>query len=292
MKGNDLLYGLNFVEEHFIEEVEKESIENKSCFFSLKKKYGVLAACFVILLILTVTTFSNILQLQSNPSFDSDIADNQNDIENIPPITSEIRIRMKDVFINEIATSLETARRWYDPELYDEIQWGKEEIISYYGRDLMPAYIPDGLFSANGNGTGRVIIEKSGKIVEDTIWLSFYHSYYEDGSPMLTEDVAATKGFTIKASKIGIINDCLYILPENEVKTSDIGGIDVTFGYRSMEYGPYDPETHVPSGYYDLYVAEFVQDGIEYYIVADQIEIEELVKVVASIIYGEKVILQ
>ena len=177
-------------------------------------------------------------------------------------------------------------------ELYDEIQWGKEEIISYYGRDLMPAYIPDGLFSANGNGTGRVIVEKSGKIVEDTIWLSFYHSYYEDGSPMLTEDVAATKGFTIKASKIGIINDCLYILPENEVKTSDIGGIDVTFGYRSMEYGPYDPETHVPSGYYDLYVAEFVQDGIEYYIVADQIEIEELVKVVASIIYGEKVILQ
>lgn len=53
-----------------------------------------------------------------------------------------------------------------------------------------------------------------------------------------------------------------------------------------MAYGPYDPITHEPSGHYDMYVAEFKQDGIEYQIVAEQMEQEELVKVVASILCG------
>ena len=41
--------------------------------------------------------------------------------------------------------------------------------------------------------------------------------------------------------------------------------------------------------YYDMYVAEFEYDGIEYQIVAEQMEAEEVVKVVSSIIYGEEV---
>jgi hypothetical protein len=155
---------------------------------------------------------------------------------------------------------------------------------------LSPAYIPDDLTAANGNGTARVIVDKSGNIVEDTVGLNFYHNYYEDGSPKLTEGVTARKGFSITASKIGILSDCVYLLPENEVRTSDIDGAAVTFGYRSMPYGPYNPDTHEPSGYYDMYVAEFEYDGIEYQIVAEQMEAEEVVKVVLSIICGEEVI--
>ena len=150
-------------------------------------------------------------------------------------------------------------------------------------------YVPDGLTAAPGNCTARVIVNKNGNVVEDTIWLGFYHDYYEDGSPRLTDDVAAVNGFSITASKIGLLNDCLYILPENEVTASDIGGTAVTFGYRSMPYGPYDSETHEPSGYYDMYVAEFEYDGIEYQIVAEQMETEEVVKVVSSIIFGKDV---
>jgi len=76
---------------------------------------------------------------------------------------------------------------------------------------------------------------------------------------------------------------------EAEVITSDIDGTAVTFGYRPMPYGPYNPDTHDPAGYYDRYVAEFEYDGIEYEIVAEQMEAEEVVKVVSSIIYGEEV---
>ena len=127
------------------------------------------------------------------------------------------------------------------PMLYDHIQWDKNAVIEYYGKDLAPVYVPDGLTAANGNGTARVIVDKSGNIVEDTVRLNFYHDYYEDGSPKLTEGVMARKGFSITASKIGILSDCIYLLPENEVKTSDIDGTAVTFGYRSMPYGPYNP---------------------------------------------------
>ena len=165
-------------------------------------------------------------------------------------------------------------------------------VVLFTALSVLPDYfrhIPDGLTAANGNGTARVIVDKSGNIVEDTVRLNFYHDYYEDGSPKLTEGVTARKGFSITASKIGILSDCIYLLPENEVKTSDIDGTAVTFGYRSMPCGPYNPDTHEPSGYYDMYVAEFEYDGIEYQIVAEQMEAEEVVKVVSSIIYGEEV---
>ena len=196
---------------------------------------------------------------------------------------------MESISFNEVETLINAAPLWRDPELYDSIWWDRNDIIDYYGKDLTPVYVPDGLTAANGNGTAKVVADKSGNIVEDTVWLGFYHDYHENGHPKLTEGVTAYKGFFITVSKIGLLHDCLYLLPENEVITSDIDGTAVTFGYRPMPYGPYNPDTHDPAGYYDMYVAEFEYDGIEYQIVAEQMEAEEVIKVVSSIIYGEEV---
>ena len=259
-------------------------------------KWGAIAACLAGVLFTAVSVFHNYLNQQrvmlpDNPAgalVDSS-ADGQNDA--VTPESAEIHIGMDHIFFNELGALMDASRIWRNPELYEHIQWDEKTVMDYYGKDLTPAYVPDGLSAAIGNGTASVIADKSGNIVEDTVWLGFYHDYYEDGSPKLTEDVVATKGFSIRASKIGLLNDCLYILPENEVKTSDINGTEVTFGYRSMPHGPHDPDTHEPSGYYDMYVAEFEYDGIEYQIVAEQMEAEEIVKVVSSIIYGENVII-
>ena len=204
--------------------------------------------------------------------------DNQNN-----QILSQIHISMNNIFINELEGILGSSRIWYDPELYDFVSWGKEDLINYYGKDLTPAYIPKGLTPAS-NYSSTIIVKKDGTVESDEVCLKFYHDYYEDKSPKLTEEVAACKGFRIRASKTGLINDCIYILPENEIKISRIGEIDVTFGYRSMPYGPYDPKTHEPSGYYDMYVAEFKQNAIEYQIVSEQMDRKEIVKVTASII--------
>lgn len=258
-------------------------------------KWSAMAACFTIVLFTALSILPNYFRQQgttplSNPN--GVVVDNPTDTadDDTTLATSEIHISLSNLYFNEVEGVLDTALKWYDPERYDtDVVWDKDEVKNYYGKDLTPLYIPDGLVAASGNGTARVVLEKNGKVVKDTVTLSFYHDYYEDGSPKLTEDVAAVKGFSITASKIGLLSDCIYLLPENEAKTSDIDGTAVTFGYRSMPYGPYDPDTHEPSGYYDMYVVEFEYDGIEYQIVAEQMEAEEVVKVVSSIICGEEV---
>lgn len=206
--------------------------------------------------------------------------------------TQQPSIPMDQIALNELGASSDAARLYYDPTLYDSAVWDQESAEDYYGKSLTPAYIPEGLTSL-GLG-GLKITDKSGAVKEDTVHQSYFviHGYYEDGSPMRIDPangVYTFKGISISASKIGLLKDCCYLLPENEVKATDIGGVAVTFGYRSMSHGPYDPETHEPSGYYDLYVAEFVLDGIEYEIVSEQLALEEIVKVTASIICGEEV---
>ena len=76
-----------------------------------------------------------------------------------------------------------------------------------------------------------------------------------------------------------------------------LGGVNPFFRARSLSalrlaslYGGRMPTQLFGTMYYDMYVAEFEYDGIEYQIVAEQMEAEEVVKVVSSIIYGEEVI--
>ena len=256
-------------------------------------KLGAMAASLAV----AIAAFSVLSQFLNQQSIappdtsDNIIANNPNIDENTSQTTSEIHISMSGIFINQVESFASADYARYNLETDVETIWDKDDIISYYGTDLAPEYIPNGLLASEENAHATVYTSQDGKVVEDTVCLNYYHEYYEDGSPKLTENIAATKGFTISVSKIGIADDCYYLLPENEIKLSDIEGIAITFGYRSMPYGPYHSETHEPSGYYDMYVAEFEKDGVEFKIVAHQVEIEELVKVVSSIICGERVII-
>lgn len=242
-------------------------------------KWGTMAACFTVVAVAAISVLPNYLNRQgvtppNNPN--EVITDHSND--DTPPVNSEIRISMSDIIINQVDgfTSADYVR--YNPETDDEVIWNKEDIAAYYGTDLTPAYIPNGLATSAQNSNSTVYIKQDGTVAEDTISLGFYQS----------EDMAVKKGFSITASKIGIVQTCLYRLPEDEVKTTDIEGTAVTFGYRSMPYAPYNAETHEPAGYYDMYVVEFEHNGIEYQIVSEQVDMEEVVKVVASIITGKK----
>ena len=176
---------------------------------------------------------------------------------------------------------------WYDPELYDQVWWDQEDLLSYFGRNLTPAYLPEGISPAPWNDQAQVVVDKdSAALVQDRVVLHFYHAYDQQGNPQLTEDVPARKGFSLSASRLGFIGDCIYVRPEDEAQVSCIGETEVIFGYRSMPYGPYDPDTHSPAGYYNLCVAEFTSGGIRYQIVMEQMAPEELVKVTASLLWG------
>lgn len=194
-----------------------------------------------------------------------------------------------DVYFNE-ETSEEVggARLYFDPEIYDEVKWDNQDLLVYFGRELTPAYIPEGLIPSEWNESGAtVFVKKGGEIVYDRVGLSFYHDYYEDGSPKLTDDVAATKGFSVTASKLGMPFECGVYNDHGDKKTTDVGGTEVVFSHRSVPYGPYDPETHEPSGFYDMYVAEFSSYGIYYRVVTQQLESHEIVKIAESVINGQ-----
>lgn len=305
MTKKSISEGISNISSRYIEEAADYSVKKKSR-KSVWIKLGTMAAC-VAIAIAAFSVLTNRLNKQSVIPSDAPnnyIADNSSDItpsddpnggfvgnqnDHISPAAVEIHIDMDNIFFNDFSELLAAAPLWYDPDVYDHIVWNTAEISEYYGKDLTPVYIPVGLKSTYGT---NIISDKIGNIVLDTVWMGFYHDIDEFGSPILIEDIMAPKGFSVTVSKIGLLKDCIYILPENEVKASDIDGTSVTFGYRSMPYGPYDPDTHEPSGYYDMYVVQFNLNDVEYQIVAEQMAANEVVKVVSSIICGEETIVE
>ncbi len=249
-------------------------------------KWSAMAACLTVVLFTALSVLPNYFRQQGTTPPDNpngvivgNPTDNSDD--DTTPTTSEIHISMSNIAMNQINDSFNTDYARYNPETDVEVVWNREDIIAYYGTDLVPAYIPDGFSASEDNNKAIAYIGQDGSVVEDTVYLDFYNGEAAQNG--------IKQGFSITVSKIGIVQTC-FVLPEDELKTSDIGGTTVAFGHRSVPDGPYDPNTHEPSGYYDMYVAEFEHDGIEYEIVAEQMAAEEVVKVVSSIIYGEEVI--
>lgn len=268
----------------------------EACDFTPFKKHnfaqwGLLAACLVLTVGTVFSFFSGFFHHDIiRPEAPNTAVEEK---PNSETERQEIHINMANIHFNELSPlSIDSALCYKFPiDFYSRAEWDQKTAADYYGRDFTPLYTPSGLIPAQRNGTTTVLFDPDGKVVHDITALNFYHDYSEDGLPKLTE-IFAHKGIHIEYSKTGLIRDCLYLLPENEVKTSLIGSTPVSFGYRAMPHGPYDPETHEPSGCYDLYVCEFELDGIEFFMLAEQIEDpEELVKLASSIILGENVIL-
>ena len=262
-----------------------EEAENYHCKKHGWVKWSAMAACLTVVLFTAFSVLPHYFRQQGTTPPDNPngvIVDNPTDTTNdTTPATSEIHISVSNMAMNQINDSFNTDYARYNPETDVEVVWNREDIIAYYGTDLVPAYIPDGFSASEDNNKAIAYIGQDGSVVEDTVYLDFYNGEAAQNG--------IKQGLSITASKIGIVQTC-FVLPEDELKTSDIGGTTVAFGHRSVPNGPYDPNTHEPSGYYDMYVAEFEHDGIEYEIVAEQMEAEEVVKVVSSIIYGEEVI--
>ena len=102
-------------------------------------------------------------------------------------------------------------------------------------------------------------------------------------------DIVIPTGFTVIASKLGILH--CAILPVDEIKSTDFSGVPVTLSHCSLPHGPFDPTQkapnglyNMPAGYYDIYEASFTLEGVEYEINAQRLELEELIKIVASVI--------
>ncbi len=264
-------------------------------------KWGVMAAGFGLILTVTMATLPGIWGGQGDlvPPSGPDVSgpmvsdeDDQPDVEPLQPSSEqEITIDWDGVVVNESAGMAPDAVRLYrDPALYEDVIWGQKEIKDYYGRELNVPYIPDGLTGRGQAVTAMVCREKAtGKIIEDQAGRGFWTDLWEDGSPKSDDDLYIPTGFTIRVSRLGILHCAL--LPVEESETTNFGGVPVTLNHCSLPYGPFDPTqkapdglSNMPAGYYDIYVASFTLDGVEYEIEAQRLELEEVVKIVASVI--------
>lgn len=261
-------------------------------------RWGAAAACFAVVCtaVLAFESTRRCLDRSVSPSSSPEVtAEPSVSVPiSVPPEPEALRISLGSVTVNKIDEPTSAARLYFDPALYDEEFWDRDTTAGYFGRDLAPAYVPAGLESIDGNGTTRAEIRKEdSEIVWDTVHYSYYQIFgtWEDGTPRYSDENTVRHGFVLSATKaeIGLFNcGIVYIGPEDERKTTDIAGTPVTIGFRAMPYGPYDPETHEPAGYYDLYVAEFELGSIKLQLVADELELEEVVKIAASVICPER----
>ena len=272
-------------------------------------KWGAIAACFGLILTVASTTLPGILrgqnqvELPPDPGLVPGVSDNEhqdNDEPLQPPRKREITIDWDNVAVNESA-GLAPDYSWLypDPALYNEEILDMQGVKTYYGWELAPAYIPDDLTGGGKAVSGRIVREKAtGNVVEDQAGRSFWVDFGEDGSPRSNDDIVIPKGFTITVSKLGIIH--CGLLPVDEERTTDFGGVPVTLSHCSMKHGPFDPTkkapdglSNMPAGYYDIYTATFTLDGVEYEVSAQRLELEEVIKIVASIInpYSENFVM-
>lgn len=295
MNGKELLLGINNIDDTFIEEAGTKVLKKHRT--PMWKQSLTVAACPGLLLIAVYALYPDMFHkgtpMPVSPSSKAPI--DAATPEGLPAPDED------KIVVNKMAEQYTDSAKWYDPKLYEQQKWNKKDVCDYYGKDLTPSYIPEGLHPAAYNGKMNAVVKKlpstetapeetqeqaqaNERIIEDAVSYSFYHTYPEGNPPDWIYGGNIGEGFTLTASKVGIVRDCFYISPDDKVEQSTIKGIPVTIGYRSMPYGPYNSDTHEPSGYYDLYVAQFKYDGIEYEIVAEQLPLGEVVKIVRGVI--------
>ena len=294
MKGTDLLCAMSCVDTRYLEEMGENTARRKATLHFAR--YASLAACLALL----VTVGARMGQLWGNgpqpqPPVPPVLTNTQQpeDTPDLlqPPVPQTITINWDGVAVNESAgLGMDATRLYRDPELYEAVHWDLDQIRAYYGWELAPAYIPEGL-TGGGNGVSHTVFrdKATGEIIEDQAARGFWTAFHEDGSPKSDDDLYIPRGFTVTASRLGILH--CGLLPVDDSRTTDFGGVPVTISHCSMPHGPFDPTrkapdglSNMPAGYYDIYVAAFELDGVEYEVEAQRLELEELIKIVASII--------
>lgn len=264
MDGKDLMYGIGFVDDKFVEEAEFVTrIKRISLSWSY---YFATAACFIFV-ILMAKLIPNMFITPDTPPDDETTLPHKTDP--VPYYPEIYQVDMGQILVNDIH-GVSEGGSLYDPKLHEIVTWTMDEIVAYYGKNPVPAYIPDILAASPYNESATVLVDKSGAAVNDLVYFDFYHAYDNNGIPLSDAGSGAKIGFSVAVSKIGTTSNCVYA-DINNLETTYIGDTAVIFGSMSTPY--------------ELYTAEFQYEDIHYLIIAEQMQLEEVVKVVASIIF-------
>lgn len=279
MKSDRLLDCIGNMKEEYI--MESEADTKKRAYITYRKaiKFGVPVAVCVSLLLIGNLYRDHAGDNTAGPLEVSD-HENEGDLQNQNASNEKGGDTAIRIQVNEMEY-LHSADQ-YQAGTQQEMQWDK--IVDYFGIDLNVADLPDGLEASVYNMEEKYfVVDDNGNIVDDRVTQSYYSGYYEDGSPKSMNQVPVPYGFDITYSKIGFVNECIYTDGE-DVAASEINGEAVMIGHRMMEYGPYDETTHEAAGQYDLFTAQFTDDGIYYDVVSTCLPQDDFIKIISSLI--------
>ena len=184
-------------------------------------------------------------------------------------------IALPGLHINEISNRASQDKRYYPEDQYDTVTWSREQFVAHWGKDIVPSSLPADLTEFHPRHGGKVVLTKGGEPVYDLYHFTWAEHFEEAYDPL-------RRSVTLSVSALGMAKDAVYQIDEPIL--SDIGGVEVMFGHCSMSYGPYDPDTHLPAGEYDLYVAEFSLDGIDYQLTTENLTLEEAQQVLVFLL--------
>ncbi|WP_300384150.1 hypothetical protein [Clostridium sp.] len=167
----------------------------------------------------------------------------------------------------------------YDPEQTYEEFLNLEGIFNYLGKDVRPKYYPEDLQEYQdtaeeyrNNQEYMIIKNNDGTVAHDAIQFSYCDDFTYTKLPV--------RYFYMEVSKIGYQADCVIYMEQEKMKPSVINGVEMDIGFRELSYGPYDN----PEGYYNLYYAEFYNDEIYYKVNAENLEEEEFINILRSLV--------
>ncbi|MDE7229399.1 MAG: hypothetical protein K2N56_02860 [Oscillospiraceae bacterium] len=281
MNSFKIANSINMIDDDLILEADETAKSNKAQKKPVYLKYAAAAAALVC-----AAGGAAAIAKVRNPSTSVDSNNSSvQTIDNAPSNNSHV-IKMSNIHFNNTLVSISDSL--WNPRMFDQTVLDTAGITEYFGWDLVPKYIPEGLFPSERNDSSRIYSDKDdGRIVHDRTVIQFYDSYDEDGFPKgtVSAEYKAPKGFELTAAKYGSLDLCCRLDISNIANTSSIGGTDVYFAHLSVPIG----KVSDPSGYWDEYIAEFELNGIQYRVTTKQLEAGEIVRIVSSIIYGENV---
>ena len=159
----------------------------------------------------------------------------------------------------------------------------QEEFFDYLGRDPRPASLPEDLTVHTPDDSESVTLyrDAEGNAVNECVTYTF-----EAPLPDGVDYEPTQRRLTLNVAK-GILPARDYLFLAEGTADSNIGGTPLTVTRSVMTYGPYDPETHEPAGSYELYSAEFLYNGVGYFLYSDNLTQQEFVDILCSILLSE-----
>ena len=273
------------------EEQKQKLIMNCRGVKTRKKSMMWVGSACAALLAVCLTVFAIGGQKESLVAQDSAVAGGEKYSENysfddeLEMMVPEVAVE-DSIVVNEVPELMiaDYSRINYSLEDYQIYMKNREQVEQYYDRSLELTGLPeDMVLMPVSDWKWEFILKRdTGAFVHDSVGIEYWNDWQDienGGAKRMVWE--GGRGFTVVMSQVGNFR-CGILVPNEEMKTSRIDGVEILIGHRIM--GTLYNENHEPGYEYDVYQAQFTHGGVEYEVITESMTLQELVQIVKSVI--------